>query len=147
MVKTNRKRLFLEIVILCIAIGGILLAFLIPWLCNTPKDEFAAHKELYRAVAAYNFKSGPNASLEQRLNDGVSVIDVNERYFNLRARANYFAGLGYYNTAIVDLENAIEYAPSEDECISIFNQLIELAHQLHDTDREAMYQRILDKNL
>lgn len=149
MSKINRKKLIIEVAVITIILGGILLASFILWSVNQEPDPHAKYKELYNTIASYNFNRGKDPKLEARLNEGLNPnFNAGEQlHFNLRARANYFAGLGYYNTAIVDLEKALPEAPNNAEYRATLVQLIDLAHRLNDLDRETEYQRSLDRIL
>lgn len=148
MAKINYKRLAVEIAILVIIITGIMLAYYLPWeSANIAPDKYREYKTLYHEVENYNFNKGPNQSLSDKLQKALNDQNSSSTqvYFDLRARANYYIGLGYHNTAIVDLERALDLTPGPEEYVDTLKQLVQQAHLVKDLDREVKYQQYLDR--
>ena len=149
MTKIRKKRLIIEVLVILLVVSAIMLAIFLPWLfAQSPKqDEYSRYKELYHAVERHGTNPASDPSLEEKLANSLDPdhLEGTQVYFNLRARANYYANRGFYQTAILDLEKALKFAPDGDEYIDSVMQLVTFAHQIKDYDKEAEYQRILDR--
>lgn len=132
--KLNKKKILRQSIILIAIVLVILGIRFIPWLFSQPltTDKYAQYRTLYNTIVDYNYDNGRDANLETRLDDATSS-DMAENnptryFFNLQAKALYYQHFGYTRKAIHLLEEAVYYAPDEDEL-----DVVEYAIDLYTT--------------
>lgn len=149
MSKVNKKRLVIELVIIIAIISVVMLGAFLPWFFSQApsQDPYAEYNSLYQLVAQRGNTKEPDHSLEEKLAAAISSEhNIGARaYFNYKARANYYLSRGFIHAALADLEQAISFTPDRAEYLSTAKQMVELAHQIKDYDKESKYQRLLDR--
>ena len=138
--RVNKLKLGVEIsVIIAICIAAYLAVF-IPWASNQPApyvDPYADYKLLYNDVHSYDYKKGRDRTLEERLDKGVNNEDISDirRFFNYKARGDYYRHFEFYHSAAESYEAALEIAPDPDEENEIIGDLIECYTALGDEEK------------
>ena len=132
-VRINKKKLIRQSIFFVIIVLAILGIRFVPWLFSQPvnDDKYIQYRDLYNTVTNYNYDNGRNQSLEARLEDGTSseISSNPTRYFfNLQAKALYYQHFGYTRKAIHLLEEALYYAPDDEQ-----KELVEYAIDLYTT--------------
>lgn len=111
----NKPRLIKEIIV----VAAIILACLSPWILSQPvhvSDPYKDYKHLYHIVEKYNYDKGPDEGLEDRIDRALnSNSSSSQRYFNLKAKLEYYYRLNEYDMIKSDLKEAYDVAPTNEE--------------------------------
>lgn len=145
----NRRRLLIEVGIITGFISVLFASLFLPWFLTqpAPQDSYADNKTLLHFVRHYDFSKGRSVVLEQKLDNSLTIDNHTELHFNLRARAHYYYRLGFFKTALVNLDRSIALAPDDTEYIAALLELIEVAHASGDYNLESSYQRLINQKI
>jgi hypothetical protein len=124
MAKVDKKRLVRELVVICSVALVVFLAGFLPWLAQQPipgYDPYDKYQKLVEAVEQYDYAQGSSKELEARIGTATASIgsDPVQYFFNMKAKAIYNHGLGFYDLSLEALDEASRFVPNVEERAAI----------------------------
>lgn len=116
---------------------------------NQSSDELTkCAKELYQKVSEYDFSNGSNASLEREIKklykETESEGTIDARVSAIKAKVEYYLGLGKYHTAISTIDELKYYYENEDDELYALEKKIEAYKGIGNTEKANSLQSSYD---